>query len=213
MRRRSFVLAETLIASTLAIMVMVACLSLFVILRKASVCQQAALEKEGTRWRRASSLRWILSRIHRDDRDKDPFVLENRDGTDQRLLFVFDHGVHIDPQLANEDLAQLYLDPHKGLVLVTRSHKKRGKAGQDREETSVIWPGARRIIWRFAPRPADKANRAGIENVLKDGWTMEWRAEWAGLPAVIQAVVVDEEGAENEVTAIVSPDIGVITLK
>ena len=213
MRRRSFALAETLIASTLAIMVMLVCMSLFVILRKTSVYQQAALEKEGTRWRRASSLRWILSRIYRDDRDKDPFVLEDKDGADQRLLFVFDHGVHIDPQLANEDLAQLYLDPHRGLVLTTRSHKKRGKAGQDREETSVLWPGAKKITWRFALKPADKANRVGIENVLKDGWTVEWRAEWAGLPAVIQAVVVDEEGAENEITAIVSPDIGVIRLK
>ena len=213
MRRRSFALAETLIASTLAILVMLTCLSLLVVLRKASIYQQAVLEREGTRWRRTSSLRWILSRIHRDERDKDPFVLEDRDGKDQRLLFVFDHGVHVDPQLSNEDLAQLYLDPHKGLVLVTRSHKKRGKAGQDREETSVVWPGAKKITWRFALKPGEKANRAGIESTLKDGWAMEWRAEWAGLPAVIQAVVVDEEGSENEVTALVSPDIGAITLK
>jgi hypothetical protein len=211
MRRHSFALAETLIASSLAILVMLTCLSVFVIVRKTSFYQQTALERDGLRWRRTSSLRWILGRILRSGQD--PFVLEDKGGTNQRLLFVFDQGVHIDPQLANEDLSQLYVDPQKGLVLVTRSHQKRGGAGQDREETSVIWPRARRVTWRFALKPKDKTDRAGLESCLKDGWADEWKSDWTGLPAVVQAVVEDEDGVQNEVTAIVSYDIGAITLK
>jgi len=211
MRRRSFVLAETLIASSLAILVMATCLTLFVLVRKTSAYQQAALEKEGLLWRRSSSLRWVLSRILREDA-KDPFVLEDGDGPAQRLLFVFDHGVHIDPQLANEDLAQLYIDPQRGLVLVTRSHQKRGGAGQNREETSVIWPGAKGITWRFALKPKDKTNRSGAENYSNEGWVMEWRADWPGLPVVIQAAVEDGDGV-HEVTALVSRDIGAIPLQ
>jgi hypothetical protein len=210
-RRRSFILAETMIASSLAILVMLACVSLFIIVRTTSSRQQAALEKEGLRWRRTSSLRWILSRIQRDK--KDPFVLEDKDGSAQRLIFVFDHEVHIDPQLANEDLAQLYVDPQKGLVLVTRSHQKRGGAGQDREETSVLWPGARRVSWRFALKPKGKIDRTSLESYLKDGWADEWKSDWTDLPAVIQATIDDEDGVQNEVTAIVSQDIGVIMLK
>ena len=211
MRRRSFILMETLIASSLAILVMLSCLTLFVALRRTSAFQQAALEKEGLRWRRASTLRWILSRIQRAETD--PFVLEDKDGPGQRLLFVFDHGPHIEPQLANEDLAQLYLDPHKGLVLVTRSHQKRGMIGQDKEETSVIWPGAKRISWRFALKPKDKNDKPGVENCLKDGWAAEWRSDWTGLPAVVQATIEDENNSQHVITAIVVRDIGEIKLK
>ena len=202
---------ETLIASSLAILVMLSCLSLFVVLRRTSALQQAALEKEGLRWRRASTLRWILSRIQRVETD--PFVLEDRDGPGQRLLFVFDHGPHIDPQLSNEDLAQLYIDPQKGLVLVTRSHQKRGPIGQDKEETSVIWPGAKKISWRFALKTKDKVDKPGVENYLKDGWATEWRSDWTGLPAVVQAIIDDGTNNENIVTAIVVRDIGEIKLK
>ena len=211
MRRHSFALMETLIASSLAILVMLSCLSIFVVLRRTSAFQQAALEKEGLRWRKASTLRWILSRIQRADAD--PFVLEDRDGPGQRLLFVFDHGPHIDPQLSNEDLAQLYIDPHKGLVLVTRPHQKRLLIGQDKEETSVIWPGAKKISWRFALKPKDKAEKPGIENSLKDGWAIEWRSDWTGLPAVVQATIEDEDNNQNVITAIVVRDIGEIKLK
>jgi hypothetical protein len=211
MRRRSFTLIETLIASSLVVLVMVSCLSLFFVFRKTSIRQSATLEQEGLRWRRASTLRWILSRIQRQE--KDPFVLEDRDGPGQRLLFVFDHGTHIDPQLANEDLAQLYIDPHKGLVLVTRSHQKRVGIGQEREETSVIWPGAQRITWLFALKAKDKSEKPGAENTLKDGWSTEWRSDWAGLPAVVKATIVDDKGIEHVVTAIVGRDLGVIKLK
>lgn len=211
MRRHSFILMETLIASSLVVLVMVSCLSLFFVFRKSTIRQSAALEQEGLRWRRASALRWILSRIQREGND--PFVLEDRDGPGQRLLFVFDHGPHIDPQLANEDLAQLYIDPYKGLVLVTRSHQKRAGIGQEREETSVIWPGARKVTWRFALKPKDKTEKTGAENCLEKGWSTEWRADWAGLPAVAKAIIEDENNIQHEVTAIVSRDIGVIKLK
>jgi hypothetical protein len=211
MRRRSFALMETLIALSLAVLVMVACLSLFVALRKTSAYQQAALERDGLRWRRSSTLRWILSHVQREKQD--PFVLEDTGGPDQRLLFVFDHGTHIDPQLANEDLAQLYLDPQRGLVLVTRSHQKRRMMGQEKEETSVVWPGAKKITWRFALKPKDKKDKPGVEDCLKDGWATEWRSDWGDLPAIVQATIEDEDSDQNVVTAIVVHDIEGIKLK
>lgn len=210
MRRHSFLLMETLMASSLVVLVIGACLAIFVVLQKTSWSHAAALEKEGLQWRRTSTLRSILSRIQREE--KDPFVLEDPDGAKQRLIFVFDHGVHIDRAMSNEDLAQLYVDPEKGLVLVTRSHPKRGVIGQEKEEASVLWPGAKRITWRFVLRKKGKDDKVGSNPGEKDAWNSSWPIEWPGLPVIIQATVQDQDG-ETIVTAIVSKDIGAITAK
>ena len=211
-RRHSFLLIEALTASALTILTMLACISLFFFLWKASLRQQSDLEKDSLRWRRISSLRWTLSRIRRDH-PEDPFIVESTNGTPSRLIFVFDHGVHVNPQLANLDLAQLYVDPDKGLVLVTRSHPKRTEIGQEEEVASVIWPGVKNIQWRFALRPQDKADKAGVEQYLQDNWISTWRPDWTGLPAVIQATIEDEQNEQTVVTAVVLQDIGAIMLK
>jgi hypothetical protein len=210
--RRSFILFETLTASVLALLTIAACTSLFFFLWKTSIRQQKEMEKEGLRWRRISTLRWTLSRIKRTNKE-DPFVLDGSDGKNARLIFVFDHGVHINPKLANSDLAQLYLDNKQGLVLVTRSHPKRACIGQDEEVASVIWPGVRSIQWRFAFRPKDKADKVGAEQYMQDNWSTAWRPDWKGLPAVIQVIIEDEDNVKSVVTAVVLQDIGAIALK
>jgi hypothetical protein len=210
-QRRSFFLLETLVASSLTLIVVIGCLSVFVLMWRASIRQQDHLKQESLRWRRVSTLRWTLSRIRRECKE-DPFVLEGT-GPLARLVFVFDHGVHIDPKLANNDLGQLYIDEKKGLVLVTRSHPKRGVIGQEEEQASVIWPNAKSISWRFAMCQKDIANKPGAEESLQDQWAPLWRPDWPGLPAVIQASIRDEDDVETVVTAILVQDIGVITLK
>jgi hypothetical protein len=211
-RRRSFLLIETITASALVLLTVLACFSFFFFVWKASLRQQADLEKESLRWRRISSLQWTLSRIKRDHKNEDPFVIDGNEGRNPRLVFVFDHGVHINPKLANNDLAQLYIDHQKGLVLVTRSHPKRAGVGQEEEVASIIWPGATEIKWRFALRPRDKEEKVGAD-LSEDHWTTTWRADWTGLPAAIQAIVTDEEGAVSVVTAVILQDLGEITLK
>jgi hypothetical protein len=191
---------------------MLACISLFFFLWKASLLQQKDLEREALRWRRISSLRWTLSRIKRTHKE-DPFILEGNDGKATRLIFVFDHGVHVNPKLANNDVAQLYVDNQKGLVLVTRSHPKRAGIEQEDEVASIIWPGVKSIQWRFALRPKDKEDKAGIEQYAQDNWTIAWRPEWPGLPAVIQAIIEDEDNNTTVVTAVILQDIDAITLK
>ena len=209
-RRRSFLLIETLTASVLVLLTVLACFSFFFFVWKASIRQQADLEKESLRWRRISSLRWTLSRIHRDHKE-DPFVIDTSEGKNQRLIFVFDHGVHINPRLANNDLAQLYIDPHKGLILVTRSHPKRAEIGQEEEVASIIWPGATEIKWRFALSPKDKEEKVGAD-FSDDHWTTTWRADWQGLPTAIQAIITDEDGTLSVVTAVILQDIGEIRI-
>ena len=77
----------------------------------------------------------------------------------------------------------------------------------------MIWPEARMITWRFALCAKDKTDKTGIEECQQDEWVTAWRPEWAGLPAVIQAVVRDDSGSETVVTAVVVQDIGAIILK
>jgi hypothetical protein len=211
-RRRSFVLIETLTASALTVLTMLACISLFFFLWQASLRQQKDLEREGLRWRRISSLRWTLSRVKRPHKE-DPFVLEGSDGKESRLVFIFDHGVHINPKLANNDLAQLYLDKQRGLVLVTRSHPKRACIGHEDEVAAVIWPGVKSLQWRFAVRPKDRESMVGAEQYIQDNWMTTWRSDWPGLPAIIQAIVEEEDNVTTVITAVVLQDIGPITLK
>ena len=211
-RRRSFLLIEALTASTIALLTMTACISIFFFLWRASARQQKTLEEEGLRWRRASSLRWTLSRIKRPYQE-DPCVLETGDGSTSRLIFVFDHGVHVNPKLSNLDLAQLYVDPQQGLVMVTRSHPTRASVGQEEEVASLIWPGVKNVRWRFALRPQDRADKIGAEQYAQDDWITTWRQDWPGLPAVVQAIVEDEHHVETIVTAVVVQDLGAIPLK
>jgi hypothetical protein len=210
-QKKRFLLLEGLTASMLSVLAMMACISLFFLLWRSSTHQQNELEQEGLRWRRVSSLRWTLSRIKRPNKE-DPFVVDDA-LSGSRLIFVFDHGVHVNPKLANWDLAQLYIDPQKGLVLVTRSHPKRSCIGQEEEEASVIWPRAKTIQWRFAIRPKDRNDKPGIEQYEQNKWVSTWRPDWPGLPAVIQAIVTDEKDVEHVITAIVLQDIGEIALK
>lgn len=211
-QKKSFLLIEAVTASILALIAMLACISIFFFLWKASSHQQSALEKESLHWRRVSTLRWTLSRIKRSAKD-DPFTLQENDGIRSRLIFVFDHGAHVNPKLSNDDLAQLYVDPEKGLILVTRSHPKRFCIGQEEEVASLIWPGVKNIEWRFAIRPKDKTNLVGVDQYLKDNWVTTWRAEWPGLPAVIQAIITEEDNRQTIVTAIALKDLGAILLK
>ncbi len=211
-QRRSFLLIESLTAASLSVLVMLACISLFFFLWRMSSRQQRDLERESQRWRRVSSLRWMLSRIQRAN-PTDPFFLEGNDGASPRLIFVFDHGVHLNPKLANVDLAQLYVDPREGLVLVTRSHPSRACVGQEEERASVLWPGVKSIRWKFALRPQDKDDTIGAEQDVEDNWLTAWRQEWSGLPAVIQAVIEEEDAVETVVTAIVAKDIGAIKVR
>ena len=210
-KRHPFVLTEALVASTLAILVVVACLSIFVLLWNSSTRQQAQLTADTMHWRKVTALRWTLSRIRRVP-NEDPFFVEGT-GQEARLVFVFDHGLHVNPKLANYDLGQLYIDKEQGLVLVTKSHPKRGAIGQEEEVATVIWPNAREIFWRFAVNPTTVSENVGMTESLDQGWTSTWKNEWTKLPAVIEATIVDDSPEPEVVTAIVARDIGPLTLK
>lgn len=209
MKRHSFLFAEMVVALLVASLVLTTCVGLFVHLWRTSTYLEQRVAREGERWRRTAYLRWLLSRIQRTSA-KDPFVLEDSG----RLIFTFDHGLHINPKLANQDVAQLYVDPSLGLVLVTRSHPRWASIREEKEVASVVWPGAVRVEWSFA-LPSEEAGSLGnsAEGVRqKGGWFTAWKATWPHLPAAIQLKVYEASCAEPVIlTALLEGRPGCVT--
>lgn len=209
MKRHPIILVETIIAAVIACLTMAICCGALLYVIKQSKYEEHKLLKEGMTWQRISHLRTILSNIQQK-KGCDPFFLEATP-SGHRLIFTLDNGDHVDPQLAHEVLAMMYVDPSQGLVLVTRAHPNRESMKQQNEQISIIWPDVERVHWKFALKPQDKENKPGIDTSAT--WQTQWPKEWGGYPAAIQITIEEKNNSKPYViTGIVFHNLDEIAL-
>ena len=190
-KKRPFLLVETLIAFSIALLILTIGSTLiytFVRLQNTSREQfQEALYKRVLTTR----YRTILSSMHYI-KGRKPLVHWNETHAENnRLLFTGDNGISRDPRLANEVLVLFFIDS-EGLHASFCPDPLRKDMGQFREVSYLIWPKAKTITWRFL----------GKKNLSDQSfeWTDEWSEE--ALPLVIETTIESEKGKESITTLI-----------
>jgi type II secretory pathway pseudopilin PulG len=139
------------------------------------------------------------------------------------LVFIFQNGVSLNPQLANHVLARLYLDKQKRLCLAkwpspdrwdqTKSLKAHQEILMENVESLsfsfyVVPERNRTIIEKTAKKSARP--EALVEPENKGEWIHEWKKEYAHLPAMmkvlIKYLIPGKDEAEELVFAFVLPN-------
>lgn len=186
--KRSFLLAESLIAFTLAIIILLfgaSCIWTAIFMQDKSTKQ---FEKHMCKNMYQFRLRTILSAIKKTGTQKALKMYPQGNNQQNALLFTFDMGIFRNEKLANDVLGYLFFDK-EGLKIAIHSDPTRKSMDQKEEQVFLLWPKATKVHWKFL----------GKKNLVDT--SLEWTEnteDLDDLPLAISVTIGDETDPQEQ---------------
>jgi len=217
MKKKSFLLVETVISFALAIMIISVCFALFLYMHKYQHKEEERLKNIYDTIAKKRSIKEVLSHIiikkENSKQNFTPTITDNGDFT-----FRFEKSLFLIPTTNTKQTflyGKFYIDTKTGKLIFHVSESIKSTSNEHIEFASPIWSNVESIKWKLGFTPNDlKTNNIQQELLDENNWIVNrWEESWKKPPSVIQAEIQEENHKEPIiVTCLVKEHVGPLKL-